>query len=217
MPPRAVLDIVACEPPFDRLPLTIEQKSSRISALIMLMLLVPALLVVLVPTGLLVAYASSSLGVAADHPGAAAQVLVGIGLWTVLFVLEALAPLFVLPAKRIVQRFGTVRRIQVDTGAVSIGERGLFGSRRWSAPLSEYIGITRHLRSTLSGLRHELILVHREPPKSVLLHSGDLASPPTIEQATRLLGLPEIQARELYRRRTSGRAPAAVPAVARHA
>ncbi len=208
MPPQAVLDIVACDPPFDRLPLTIEQKSSRISALIMLMLLVPALLVVLVPTGLLVAYASSSLGVAADHPGAAAQVLVGIGLWTVLFVL---------PAKRIVQRFGTVRRIQVDTGAVTIGERGLFGSRRWSAPLSEYIGITRHLRSTLSGLRHELILVHREPRKSVLLHSGDLASPPTIEQATRLLGLPEIQARELYRRRTSGRAPAAVPAVARHA
>lgn len=102
MPPQAVLDIVACDPPFDRLPLTIEQKSSRISALIMLMLLVPALLVVLVPTGLLVAYASSSLGVAADHPGAAAQVLVGIGLWTVLFVL---------PAKRIVQRFGTVRRI----------------------------------------------------------------------------------------------------------
>jgi hypothetical protein len=208
MPPQAVLDIVACDPPFDRLPLTIEQKSSRISALIMLMLLVPALLVVLVPTGLLVAYASSSLGVAADHPGAAAQVLVGIGLWTVLFVL---------PAKRIVQRFGTVRRIQVDTGAVTIGERGLFGSRRWSAPLSEYIGITRHLRSTLSGLRHELILVHCEPRKSVLLHSGDLASPPTIEQATRLLGLPEIQARELYRRRTSGRAPAAAPAVARHA
>jgi hypothetical protein len=208
MPPQAVLDIVACDPPFDRLPLTIEQKSSRISALIMLMLLVPALLVVLVPTGLLVAYASSSLGVAADHPGAAAQVLVGIGLWTVLFVL---------PAKRIVQRFGTVRRIQVDTGAVTVGERGLFGSRRWSAPLSEYIGITRHLRSTLSGLRHELILVHREPRKSVLLHSGDLTSPPTIEQTTRLLGLPEIQAHELYRRRTFHRAPAAVPAVARPA
>ncbi|HJZ42174.1 MAG TPA: hypothetical protein VJ233_00495 [Hyphomicrobiaceae bacterium] len=208
MPPQAVLDIVACDPPFDRLPLTIEQKSSRISAIIMLMLLVPALLVVLVPTGLLVAYASSSLGVAADHPGAAAQVLVGIGLWTALFV-----P----PAKRIVQRFGTVRRIQVDTGAVTIGERGLFGSRRWSTPLSEYIGITRHLRSTLSGLRHELILVHGEPRKSVLLHSGDLASPPTIEQATGLLGLPEIQARELYRRRTLPRAPAAVPAFARHA
>ena len=189
MPPQAVLDIVACDPPFDRLPLTIEQKSSRISALIMLMLLVPALLVVLVPTGLLVAFASSSLGVAADNPGAAAQVLVGIGLWTVLFVL---------PAKRIVQRFGTVRRIQVDTGSVTVGERGLFGSRGWSAPLSEYIGITRHLRSTLSGLRHELLLVHREPRKSVLLHSGDLTSPPAIEQVTRLLGLPEIQARELY-------------------
>ena len=106
MPPQAVLDTVAGNPLFDRLPLIIDQKSSRASALIMLMLLVPALLVGLVPTALLVAFASSSWGVAADHPGAAAQVLVGIGLWTVLFVL---------PAKRIVQRFGVVRRIHVET------------------------------------------------------------------------------------------------------
>ena len=201
MPPQAVLDVVACDPPFDRLPLTIDQTSSRASALIMLLLLVPALLVGLVPTALLVAFASSSLGVAADHPGAAAQVLVGIAVWTVMFVL---------PAKRIVQRFGVARRIHIDAGTVTVSERGFFGSRQWSAPLSEYKGITRHLRSTLSGLRHELILVHREPRKSVLLHSGDLASPPTIDQAKRLLGLPEIQPRELYRRRTF-RAPAAAP------
>jgi hypothetical protein len=206
MPPQAVLDVVACDRPFDRLPLTIDQKSSRASALIMLMLLVPALLVGLVPTALLVAFASSSWGVAADNPGAAAQVLVGIGLWTVLFVL---------PAKRIVQRFGTERRICIDTGSVTVSERGLFGSRHWSAPLSEYTGIARHLRSTLSGLRHELILVHREPRKSVLLHSGDLASPPTIEQAVRLLALPEIQPRELYRRRTFRSPPVAAPAAAR--
>jgi hypothetical protein len=204
MPPQAVLDIVACDHPFDRLPLTIEQKSSRASALIMLALLVPALLVGLVPTALLVAFASSSWVVAADHPGAAAQVLVGIGLWTVLFVL---------PAKRIVQRFGIVRRIHIDTGSITVNERGLFGSRRWSAPLSEYTGITRHLRSTLSGLRHELILVHREPRKSLLLHSGGLTSQPTIEQATRLLGLPELQPRELYRGRSfrSMRTPAPAP------
>jgi hypothetical protein len=200
MPPQAVLDVVASASPFDRLPLTIDQTSSRASALIMLLLLVPALLVGLVPTALLVAFASSSLGVAADHPGAAAQVLVGIGLWTVLFVL---------PAKRIVQRFGFVRKIHVDSDTVTVSERGLFGSQRWTVPLSDYTGITRHLRSTLSGLRHELILVHREPRKSVLLHSGDLASAPAIDQAKRLLRLPEIQPRELYRRRTFR--PAAAP------
>jgi hypothetical protein len=201
MPPQAV-DTVASAPPFDHLPLTIDQTSSRASALIMLVLLVPALLVGLVPTALLVAFASSSLGVAADHPGAAAQVLLGIGLWTVLFVL---------PAKRIVQRFGIVRRIHIDTDAITVNERGLFGARKWQAPLSEYSGIARHLRSTLSGLRHELILVHREPRKSVLLHSADLASPPTIDQAKRLLGLPEIQPRELYKRRTFHRPVAAAP------
>jgi hypothetical protein len=204
MPPQAV-DTVACDTPFDRLPLTIDQKSSRASALIMLALLVPALLVGLVPTALLVAFASSAMGVAADNPGAAAQVLVGIGLWTVLFVL---------PAKRLVQRFGSIRRIHIDTNTVTVSERGMFGSRQWSAPLSEYTGITRHLRSTLSGLRHELIMVHRESRKSVLLHSGDLASPPTIEQAVRLLGLPEIQPRELYRRGTFGRPATPAPVVA---
>jgi hypothetical protein len=204
MPPQAVLDTVACNHPFDRLPLTIDQKSSRISALIMLLLLVPALLVGLVPTALLVAYASSSWGIAADNPGAAAQVIVGIAMWTVLFVL---------PAKRIVQRFGAARRILVDRDFVTVNDRRFFGSRHWSVPLTEYAGIARHLRSTLSGLRHELILVHREPRKSVLLHSGDLGSPPAIEQAIKLLGLPEIQARELYRRRTVSRAPVLAPPV----
>src|SRR5262249_53422224 len=153
-------------------------KSSRISALIMLLLLVPALLVGLVPTALLVAYASSSWGIAADNPGAAAQVLVGIAMWTVLFVL---------PAKRIVQRFGAARQIMIDRDYVSVSDRGFFGTRHWSAPLAEYTGIARHLRSTLSGLRSELILVHRESRKSILLHSGDLASTPTIEQAIGLL------------------------------
>jgi hypothetical protein len=141
----------------------------------------------------------------AESIDAAAQVLVGIGLWTVLFVL---------PAKRLVQRFGSIRRIHIDTNTVTVSERGMFGSRQWSAPLSEYTGITRHLRSTLSGLRHELIMVHRESRKSVLLHSGDLASPPTIEQAVRLLGLPEIQPRELYRRGTFGRPATPAPVVA---
>jgi hypothetical protein len=208
MPPQAVLDTVACNHPFDRLPLTIDQKSSPISALIMLLLLVPALLVGLVPTALLVAYASSSWGIAADNPGAAAQVLVGIAMWTVLFVL---------PAKRIVQRFGAARRILVDRDFVTVNDRGFFGTHRWSAPLSDYAGVARHLRSTLSGLRHELILVHREPRKSVLLHSGDLASLPTVEQAIKLLALPEIQPRELYSRRMFRKAATAAPALARAA
>ena len=200
--PQAVLDIVACDTLFDRLPLTVDQRSSRASALIMLLLLVPALLMVLVPVALLATFPTPALGVAADNPGAAAQVLFGVGLWTVLFAV---------PAKRLIQHFGSIRKIRVDLGLVTVSERGLFGSRGWTAPLSEYAGITQHLRATLSGVRHELILVHREPGKSVLLHTGDRLSSPTIERAIGLLGLPEIQARELYRRRA--RKPAQTAAV----
>ena len=188
--PQAVPEIVASDPPFDRLPVTIDQKSSRASALIMLLLLVPALLIVVVPVGLLAAFAAPALGIAADNPVAAAQVLIGIGIWTLLFVV---------PAKRIIQRFGSVRKIGIDARVVTVSDVGPFCARAWSAPLTEFSGIAHHVRATISGLHHELILVHGERGKSVLLHAADRISQATVERAATLLRLPEIPAQELYR------------------
>jgi hypothetical protein len=55
------------------------------------------------------------------------------------------------------------------------------------------------VRATLSGLRHELILVHPVRGRSLLLHAGDQMTRGLLERATTLLRLPEVPARELYR------------------
>jgi len=205
--PQAVFEVVASDPLFAHLPFSIDQKSSRASGLILLMLLVPGLVTLLVPLGLLAAFAAPVLAIAAENPAAAAQVLLGLGLWTVLFVI---------PGKRIVQHFGTGRKIRIDAGLVTVSERGAMRSRVWSAPLTEYSGLAHHVRATLSGLRHELILVHRSRAKSVLLHTGDHISQSTIEQAANLLRLPQVPAAEIYRSRARGaRVSAPAPALAK--
>jgi hypothetical protein len=196
--PQAALDIVASNPLFDRLPFSVEQKSSRASAVIMLLLLVPAVATLLVPVGLIAAFATPALWAAMERPAAALQVVLGLGVWTVLFVL---------PAKRILQRFGTARDVRIEQGLVTVREQAAFRSRVWTAPLSDFSGIAHHVRSTLSGVRHELILVHRQRPKSVLLHAGDRIPQSTIESAAALLGMPHVPAGELYRLRAARRTP----------
>jgi len=188
--PQAVVDILASDPLFAKLPFSVDQRSSRASALIMLLLLVPALVTLLVPLGLLAVFAGPVAAIAASDPAAAIQVVLGLGLWTVLFVV---------PAKRLVQRFGRERRVHVDAGMVTVRETGVLGSRVWTAPLSEFRGLAYHVRATLSGLRHELILVHAVPGRSVLLHTADAISQSTIERAIRLLRLPQVPPGELYR------------------
>jgi Na+/melibiose symporter-like transporter len=187
--PQAVVDMVVPEPHFDRLPFSADQKSSRVSGLIMLALLVPALLAAMVLLALLAAFGPSAFSIAADNPAAAAQVVVGLAVWTVLFVV---------PAKRIAQRLGTRRTVRIDAELVTVREVGVLRSRAWTAPLSEFAGVAHHIRSTLSGLRHELVLVHRERGKSVLLLQTPNAVPhATLERAAALLALPQVPAGEL--------------------
>jgi hypothetical protein len=189
---QAVVDVVESEPVFDRLPFSADQETSRPSALIMFALLVPAVLTVMVPLGLLAAFGAPILSMAADNPAASAQVLGGTAVWT---------GLFLVPAKRIVQRLlGISRKVRIDADLVTVREAGTLRSRVWTAPLGEFAGVAYHVRSTLSGLRHELVLVHRDRGKCVLLLQTPTAVPlATIERVTALLALPQVPPGELYR------------------
>lgn len=190
MPQAASLNVASASP-FDSLPFHAEQKSSRTAAVIMLMLLVPVLCLVLVPVGLVLAFAPHQAWDAFVHkPLAAAMLTVGLLAW---------AALFLVPAKRILQRFGNQRRVTVTAERVTVGDQALFGSACWSVPLADFRGIAHHVRATLSGVRHELILVHPVRGRSVLLHSADAVAQATIDRATALFRLPQIPARELYR------------------
>ena len=168
--------------PWDRLPITIET-AARLSTAVRLSLLVPTLAVMVSPAVLLAATATPALWAAADNPLAATQVVAGLGLWTALFIV---------PARRLLQRFGTQRSVRIEGGMVSVSDRAVLGSRLWQVPLEEFSGIAHWVRSSLSGVRHELHLVHADPGKSLLIHRADHISQATIDAAGALLGLPSI-------------------------
>jgi hypothetical protein len=164
---------------WDRLPITIES-TARLSTAVRLSLLVPTLAVMVSPAVLLAATATPALWSAADNPLAAAQVVAGLGLWTALFIV---------PARRLLQRFGSHRSVRIEGGMVSVSDRAVLGSRSWQAPLDEFSGIAHWMRSSLSGVRHELHLVHPDPRKSLRIHRADHISQATIDAAEALLGL----------------------------
>jgi hypothetical protein len=189
--PQPLYDTVATPAALEALPIRLAQHSSSASALIMLALLVPALLLTaLVPLGLLAASATPALDIAADHPGDAAQALIGLAI--------SLA-LFGVPAGRAVRRLGCGRSILIDAAMVTVTDTGPFAARVWQAPLSEFRGLTHLVRATLSGSRHELILVHPDRRRSLLLCAADRISQSTVDAASALMRLPEIPAGELYR------------------
>lgn len=135
----------------------------------------------------------------ADNPASTALLGVGIAIGLALLTVPLRSGLY---------RLGGAGTVRMADGLVAVERRGLLGTERWTAPLTSFCGVTHHIRATLSGPRHEIILVHPEPTKDLLLH---LASRPPQEGAEHfagLLGLAELQPKVLYSRH---RTPAVAP------
>jgi hypothetical protein len=176
---------------FRSLPYEVEHKASRATPIILMLLLVPAMAMVMLPLGLVLAFASHDLWEAMAHKPLPATIL-GAGLIAWLGLLLA-------AAKRLLSHYGNRRRVHIDADRVTVAEKALFGSRQWSAPLGDFSGIAHHVRTTLSGVRHELILVHPSRDRSVLLLAALAIGQSTIDQATHLFRLPQIPAHPLHR------------------
>jgi hypothetical protein len=189
--PQAAPSTTASALPFASLPFRIDHKSSRIFALFGLALLVAMLGIVIVPVGLVLTFAAHDVLVAiARKPLPAAMLALGLVLWVALLLM---------PAKRMVQRSWRHSSVSITAERVVVAETGLLGARLWTAPLAEFRGIAHHVRASLTGVRHELILVHPDRNRSALLHAADRISQPTIDRATALFRLPQVPAGELYR------------------
>ncbi len=190
--PRTVFEILAPTHFNTQLPIEIRQKTSLAAALTMVFLLVPALAAVLIPVGLLTAHASQKPAVIAvvwTNPLIAMQLFAGLVIWVVLFLL---------PMKSLLSRLGRRRTVRIDDERVHVTEQYLFTTKNWSRPLASYRGIAHDVRATLSGTRHELILVHNDKRRTLLLHAAEQIPQSAIDQAANLLKLPQLQARELY-------------------
>jgi hypothetical protein len=173
-------------------PFRSSQQSSRWPSIIRLALLSCLAAAILLPQLTLAVHAIAlpdTRAIIFAHPLLALDLLLAIGLWI---------GLFGWPLKRLAAHINSRRDIEIAEGQVSVQDRKSFSEKTWSAPLKSYSGIAHHLRTSLTGTRHELILVHPEPQRSVLLMVSEHISASDIARFSRILGLPEVSPRELY-------------------
>lgn len=137
----------------------------------------------------LVAGEASARALIADKPVATLQMVVGMLMWMALLAW---------PAHRLFTKLTGVRTVSVDNGHVTVTDKGLFGTTAETVPLDTFDGLAHHIRASLSGTRHELILAHPDRSRSVLLAIADRFTKTEVERVCLLLGVPEIPARALY-------------------
>jgi hypothetical protein len=103
--------------------------------------------------------------------------------------------------------------VRLSADWVTVETAGLGVSHRWQAPVAQFAGVTHHIRATLSGARHEIILVHPSRDKDVLLAIS--ARPPAqgVDHYAGLLGIGVVPASVLYGRRAIRPAAATLPPV----
>lgn len=193
----SVIDRVVAVPSYDSLPLRIELSPSRIKAVGMGLLSIPVLLALVLPFALI-------LGLAVIDPAAlpalGADPITGVQL-ALGFVMGA--AIVSLPVRALVLRLHHGQTLLIDERHIRVEERGLFGTKNWDAPLDSFSGVADHIRASLSGTRHEVILVHPVPDKSVLLAASDRPGMVKAEAIAALLRLPQVPAADLYRRRSA--------------
>lgn len=176
----------------DGLPAHIQQRACTITALAQLVFLLPVLGLFAAPYLVLgVGFVSEPAfsEVVSERPGAFLAVLAGLGVGSVLLGL---------PIVRCLSRLGKRRDITLTTSYVEVEDRDIWGRAHWACPLQDFSGVAHHVRTHVSGTRHELILVHPVSRCCVLLRIGDQISLEDTQSLADLLGLPMLSASVLF-------------------
>jgi hypothetical protein len=188
----AIFDRVEPPAPIE-FPCRLTATCSHRAAAMLLILIFPALLLVCFSATMLIVNAAllpEARAVVARHPVLGFEVLLAIAL---------IGCLLGLPAKRLFARLTLAHEVAIDAASVTVTERSRFRTKTWSQPLSSYTGLAHHVRASLSGVRHELILVHPEREKSVLVSLAERISQAEVDRVALLMAQKEIPASALYR------------------
>jgi hypothetical protein len=177
--------------PITALPVSLMQTPSRSSPFLTLALAFPAAFAALAPFYLIAAHAMQDASLFLERSGTSLLLGLALVLWAVLFGW---------PIMKRLGLIGTRRQIRLTSADVVVREQGLFADRVWSQPLSAYRGLAHHVRSSMSGTRHEVLLVHPDPAKSLLLRAADRIGQDEIDQMAVLTGCREIAPQVFYRR-----------------
>ena len=106
-----------------------------------------------------------------------------------------LSALLLVPARRLVAGIGHKGIVEIDGGMVKVAEKGLLSARQFRERLDAYRGVAHRVRTTVSGVHHELVLVHPDARRDVVIALDGMD--PAMTPATMIarLGLPEITGR----------------------
>lgn len=165
-----------------------EQVPSRRAVAALLAVLIPAAALLLFPFYLLATTALADQGLrdlAATRPLATVQVLTGLAFWLLLLGF---------PIYRLLDTLTRSRTVEMASGQVTVEDRVFGRTQTWTAPLSDFEGIAHYLRASLGTVRHELILVHPDRDRSLLLTMANRLHQSDLDAVCTRLGLPEIPA-----------------------
>lgn len=170
-------------------PLVIEQAPEGGGRFVLLALLIPVLAALMTPFWLVIVHLATD---PAARSVLAARPLAGLQLATGLLVLIWI---FGWPIAHFALRGVGRRRVTIDRETVHSDVVGRFGAA-WTEPLAAYAGVAHRVRTSLSGVRHELVLVHRRPSRSVVLVCAPQIPQEAVAAAAGLFALAEIPSRE---------------------
>ncbi len=137
-----------------------------------------------------------TLTLALAHPMVTLQIVVGLLL---------LSTLVLVPVRRLFARVGRASLVEIDDNMVHVRETGLVRTRAFSESLDSYLGVSPRIRTTLSGIRHELVLVHSDSARDVViaLDGGEQAG--LLARMTQHLDLPQIEVGDIRQVRSAAR------------
>ena len=177
----------------DQLPFRSLQTASQSGSFLKIAIMLPAAIVLLLPFLLVAERLAADEAFRATvmaRPGVAMQMATGLAFWTLLFAW---------PLKRLAESFARMRTVRVDADRISVMDSGLFRHSLWEAPISEFSGLAHNIRSSLSSVRHELVLVHPDLDRCVLLAIAPRFTQAEIDLMCSLLVCREVQSHALYK------------------
>lgn len=172
-------------------------KSSKLEAALLLVLGIGGMLCLLAPIALIALDALANphvVNTLSANIGSTALLSTGVIL---------AAALLLYPLRAGLNRLSGNAKVRMADGMVHFHGKGLTGPETWRAPLAQFCGVTHHIRATLSGPRHEIILVHADPEKDILLHVAPRHPKEDAVHFAELLGLAQLQPKTLYSRHRS--------------
>ena len=185
-------DLVEPKDPGERLPLRLTLTPDKARTTARLLLIIPGLGILFIPAAI-AAYLlvlPDLASIAGDSSLTLAALVIQPVLWLSLLVFAGVS---------ILPRLRRVRVATLTREHVSVIETSFTGLRRWRTATRSYRGIAHHVRATAGVVSHEIILVHDNPARSVLLHTAPIVHQASLDTYSTLLQLPLIGSREVYR------------------